>query len=349
MGGFRVLWLGDTKRTVYFWGLVLAIPSLLLVWGLQLQDPYIRFAYPTLAGLCAFWGWRLWLNAPLESIEQSATLGVGLLFAGKFAYSFILATDPGAQWREIESSYWAMTYVMILAYIAFLPTRALVVALAIVGFTALVGLTRLFPGLSDGSYREEFIAFARSEIRLLAMAWLIYILAAVKDRLQVATQQAHHMERLARTDPLTGLPNRLALSEDLAEAVQTPQDLFLVMVDIDHFKRINDQYGHNTGDKVLMEVAKRLRARLRKGDILGRWGGEELIVLMRGNNPDDIVQAVERLREEIALWPFLGVGAVSASFGVAQGIEGDTPHTLLNRADMALYRAKHSGRNRVEI
>jgi diguanylate cyclase len=349
MDRLRVFSLGDTKRTVYFWGLVLAIPSVLMVWLLQNQDPYIRFAYPTLMGFLAFWAWRLWLNAPLERVEQSAVLGVGLLFGGKFVYSFLLAPDLVSQWREIESSYWAMTYVMVLAYIAFPPVRAVVMALTIVGLTALVGLARFIPELTSGNYSEELLAFVRSEVRIMAMAGLLYILAAVKDRLQVAHQQVQQMERLARTDPLTGLPNRLALSEELVTAVAQPTDLFLVLLDIDHFKRINDQYGHSMGDKVLQEVAKRLRARMRKGDLLGRWGGEELIVLMRGESSEDIVQAVERLREEIALWPFLGVGAVSASFGIAQGMDDDTPHTLLNRADMALYRAKHAGRNRVEI
>jgi diguanylate cyclase (GGDEF)-like protein len=219
----------------------------------------------------------------------------------------------------------------------------------IFGFTLLVGLARFLPDLPQGTLRAEWIDFLRSEIRLAAMLGLLYILATVKDRLLVANQQAERMEVLARTDVLTGLPNRLALSEHLEEAISSPHDLYVVLMDIDHFKNINDQYGHAVGDRVLQEVAKRLRERMRKNDVLGRWGGEELLVLMRGDNTEDIVQAVERLREEIALWPFVSVGMVSASFGIAQGIEGDNPHTLLNRADMALYRAKHSGRNRVEI
>ena len=122
-----------------------------------------------------------------------------------------------------------------------------------------------------------------------------------------------------------------------------------MLLDLDHFKQINDRYGHATGDEVLQEVGRRLRASLRKSDVLGRWGGEEFLIVMRGESQQDVLQALERLREDIAFWPFETVGAVSASFGVAEGHVGDSVNSLLERADRALYQAKRLGRNRVEI
>lgn len=157
------------------------------------------------------------------------------------------------------------------------------------------------------------------------------------------------MHALARTDPLTGLPNRLALSEKLEEASHRIHGLYVVLLDIDRFKQINDRFGHISGDEVLKEVGRRLRASMRKHDALGRWGGEEFMIIMRGENQQDVLAAVERLREDIAFWPFEKVGTVSASFGVAEGHMGDGIHALVERADRALYEAKRLGRNRVEV
>lgn len=330
------------KRGFYLAALLVALPVVGLTWWLNQEHPYVRYTYPLFLGGFCLWAWRLWAGARLERIEREVILAVGLVFLGKLAYGFF---SPEPDWSEIESAYWVLAFVMVLVYLSFSPRQGLWVGLGVVGLTLVLGLLR-FGGEWASS---EFLSFLPSETRLLAMAGLLYLLAAVKDHLARANRQVEEMHTLARTDPLTGLPNRLALSERLEAEIQSPHGLFLALLDVDHFKQINDRHGHATGDAVLKEVARRLQAGLREGDVLGRWGGEEFMILLREESLQNVLAALERMRESIAFWPFEGVGAVSASFGVAEAQFGDTVHGLLERADQALYQAKRMGRNRVEL
>ncbi len=298
--------------------------------------------------LCANWAWRLSRRASLSRIEQEAIGVTAGFFTIKLSFYFFWG-DLKRNWVEIESVYWVMAFVMILLYIVLNARNGLVYSLALAVITLSLGLLRLGGEVASGQYRDEFLAFVRSEVRLFAMGGLLYALAIVKDQLADAHRQVLQMHTLARTDPLTGLPNRLALSEHLEREAHRADGLYVVLLDLDHFKQINDRYGHTVGDEVLKEVGRRLRSSLRKGDLLGRWGGEEFMIVMRGESQHDVLAAVERLREDIAFWPFDQVGAVSASFGVAEGHIGDSIHGLLDRADRALYQAKHLGRNRVEL
>ncbi len=159
--------------------------------------------------------------------------------------------------------------------------------------------------------------------------------------------------RDALHDALTGLPNRRAaearLAVERARAHRSGAPLSLLMLDIDHFKRVNDRWGHADGDRVLAEVARRIRHEVRAGDLATRYGGEEFLVLL----PDTALQAAsdvaERIRGAIASEPVaLGGGrvVVTASVGVAQLRDGEDNAALVARADTALYRAKQQGRNR---
>lgn len=155
----------------------------------------------------------------------------------------------------------------------------------------------------------------------------------------------------ATTDPLTGIANRLRFEQDLeremAQADRTGQPLALIMSDLDHFKLVNDGKGHEVGDVALKEAVKVISPRLRGGDLAARWGGEEFMVLTPGSGADGARELAERLRQELEGHSFPGVGAMTASFGVAQHIPGENPGELVRRVDAALYRAKREGRNRV--
>jgi len=161
---------------------------------------------------------------------------------------------------------------------------------------------------------------------------------------------------LAVTDPLTGLNNRRFLDHHLSLAmsrhIKGGPELSVLMLDIDFFKKVNDTYGHDAGDEVIREFARRLGLNVRAIDMACRFGGEEFVVLMPGTGSEDAVHIAERVRTQVADTPFhLSDGRsldVTVSVGVAtsQGL-GDTPETLLKRADEAVYEAKLSGRNRV--
>ena len=166
------------------------------------------------------------------------------------------------------------------------------------------------------------------------------------------------LEELALTDEMTGLPNRRAVEEwvsrQLNAAARHGFSLWVVMMDLDHFKNVNDKYGHNAGDTVLKGFAKILKANTRSSNISGRIGGEEFLQVLTHVSEHTIEIAVERLRQKFEEETFCFDGAAitcTASFGVA-GFCGKNPPTfsqLLSRADGALYTAKHLGRNRIEI
>lgn len=324
------------------------MPVMLLIWLMRPEEDFNRWLYPVFILMCAGWAWRLYRGAPLEGIEREAITAVTLLFIAKMTY-YLFWGDLEQSWVEIEATYWVMAFIMILLYIVFDARKGLVYSLALGVLTLILGLLRLGGAVAQGDYRDEFLAFVRAEMRLFAMAGMLYALALIKDQLAAARQQVQEMHTLARTDPLTGLPNRLALSELLDEASPLTQGMYVVLLDIDRFKQVNDRFGHASGDNVLKEVGRRLRLSMRREDVLGRWGGEEFMIIMRGEGQQDVLAAVERLREDIAFWPFDKVGTVSASFGVAQRSIGESINALVNRADKALYEAKRLGRNRVEM
>ena len=170
------------------------------------------------------------------------------------------------------------------------------------------------------------------------------------------TTQNVELERLATTDSLTGLANRRRLFDCLEQEVYRAQRygtaLSLVMFDIDHFKRINDSWGHATGDWVLCRIARETHQLLRKTDQAGRYGGEEFVVLLPETDLSEALLLAQRLRQRIsdtAITPEHDTPMpVTVSVGVAALAPDETGEELIHRADQALYRAKQNGRNRVE-
>ncbi len=160
--------------------------------------------------------------------------------------------------------------------------------------------------------------------------------------------------QLMNTDPLTGLSNRRQMTElletELSKARRHDYPLSAVMMDIDHFKSINDTFGHDGGDRVLAGIAQTMRSMCRKEDIVARFGGEEFILILPGSPASSALECAERIRKAIQNSPFEGIPRqVTASFGVSLFSKDDTQDSLLKRADNALYQAKTSGRNRVEL
>ncbi len=166
-------------------------------------------------------------------------------------------------------------------------------------------------------------------------------------------------EKLASHDPLTALPNRRHFQEFLESAVSeshaayTP--LSIVMADIDNFKKINDRFGHQTGDAVLRQFAEIMAKSVRATDMVARYGGEEFALVLKSTPMGNALQVAERIRANIlaATWKDAkaesDIGQITASFGIAEIIDGETAERVVGRADQKLYAAKKNGRNRVEI
>lgn len=166
------------------------------------------------------------------------------------------------------------------------------------------------------------------------------------------------LETLATTDPLTGLSNRRQIMARLEEECERIQrggiGLSCIMLDVDHFKQVNDTYGHQQGDEVLKMIASQARASLRAYDVVGRYGGEEFIVLLPETDLETAQAVAERLHLAIQASAILKTATghpqpTTVSLGLTQWRSGDTVDTLIHRADEALYRAKANGRNRIEI
>lgn len=188
-------------------------------------------------------------------------------------------------------------------------------------------------------------------------------LKSLAERVALMEQEAlgfrEHLEeqrQKALIDPLTGLPNRAAWSErldhEISEWQQHGNTLMLAMLDLDHFKRINDNYGHLAGDKVLKLIASVLRKRLRGTDFIARFGGEEFVLLMPSTVPAAGMKLLEYLRASIEACPFHFKGervTITISMGLTAFKPGEHSDLVLKRADQALYRAKNAGRNRVEL
>jgi two-component system cell cycle response regulator len=156
---------------------------------------------------------------------------------------------------------------------------------------------------------------------------------------------------LAVTDPLTGLRNRRYVRRHL-DAVLRNAGAAVLLLDVDHFKAVNDTHGHAIGDGALREVAERVRVHLRSADVVARYGGEEFLVVMTGAMAEDGRLVAERLRQAVGSRPMMVDGVsfpVTVSVGVAAGTAGSSGDDVISAADAALYRAKDNGRNRVEM
>ncbi|VAW80114.1 hypothetical protein MNBD_GAMMA15-1416 [hydrothermal vent metagenome] len=189
----------------------------------------------------------------------------------------------------------------------------------------------------------------------IAVATEVYHRSSVQE-LDRSVKHLQLEQNLLRTqlqqDALTGASSRTSLLEELEGAIhrstKTGQSLCIIMADLDHFKTVNDTHGHATGDKVLAEVGGRIRAALREFDLVGRYGGEEFVIVLDNTSRHTALQVAERVRQRIASEP-INTGKHHLSLTISQGlavrVDGDDLPRLLQRADEAMYKAKHAGRN----
>lgn len=221
-------------------------------------------------------------------------------------------------------------------------------ALAVAAWIS-VGLL-LLAQLPTSSYFGQHMIWPISTVGLASC------LALSELRRRRAEDKIHYLQAESTTDPLTGVGNRrwldVELKQRMAQLRRQNAPFSALLVDIDHFKAVNDSLGHDAGDAILVGVAKELRTTLRDMDVLCRIGGEEFVVVLPGTESEAASLACERLRKAIESAKFQfndKVIPVTVSIGLTTAIHSDTQESLLKRADEALYAAKRAGRNRCFI
>ncbi|MCK4621342.1 MAG: diguanylate cyclase [Desulfuromonadales bacterium] len=253
--------------------------------------------------------------------------------------------------------------VMILFYIIFFlfllrKSRKLTVKIA----TPIEILSTLTRGLGESLKTKKLEAVGIDEIDHLSQNFNTMVIeletrtdALVNSQLRekMREKEVEILERLAITDRLTELYNRRKLDEILTvESERTKRfnnPYGIVLLDIDHFKSVNDTYGHQVGDQVLVDVAKLLKLHTRETDVAGRWGGDEFLIICPETDQNGLIQLAENLRKNIERYEFSVVNTKTSSFGVTVYQQGDEIKDMILRADKALYLAKGNGRNRVEF
>ena len=196
------------------------------------------------------------------------------------------------------------------------------------------------------------------QMAILALVYLVGRQRWMHDNVQLEKrfeleELARRLDQRAATDPLTGLFNRRKFDRSLATEIMRAEryntQLSLMLFDIDHFKKVNDTFGHQAGDNVLIDLSRYVAGHIRNSDVLARWGGEEFVILSPGNTGPMACLFAGNLLAGIGKIQFTAVGSITCSFGIAHYQAGDTAETFLARADDALYRAKSNGRNRIEL
>ncbi len=312
------------------WSVVVA--NLLIISGLLHQ----LFALRHFAGLPM----RRWRHAVLIGAQLTVStvfswvypsMGVRVV-AGALIFLWIVGEMLHVLWRRSPRP---------------IPWSHRVTAAALAAMFILLALRAVFPSIG-------FPIFGLLDPGLMQGAFFLFpMLATLGFMLMVATSLQRELATAAHTDPLTGLANRRHVEALARPWVDDPHaPLSALLIDVDHFKRINDQFGHDVGDEALVWLASHLRVEARSTDLVGRLGGEEFVMLLPCTTKAEAVVMAERLRHTVASLPLsldaVGDWPLTISIGVAERRPGDTEvRALLRRADDAMFEAKRNGRNRV--
>ena len=318
--------ISNFTRLIFYATIVLLASQSLLLYGRRIRVVVAReFVYVGVSVvLLSVFVYALYAQPP-RSLEQQVPL-LSLFVWFPFVYLFISVTYESRG-------------ILVRSFILYLLTLCVTLPHAV----ATVGSTNAFEG---------FQSFGQFYVSSASFIGILYFFSEMKGKLRETQAAANQMEVLAQTDALTNIPNRRAIEALLEEEIQRASrynvPLSLITFDLDYFKKLNDTFGHDAGDKMLVELTRTVKSCLRGSDRFGRWGGEEFMILTTETSFSEACQLANRIRRTIESHEFEQNHLISASFGVATHSSGDSAAVLFKRADVALYRAKALGRNRVE-
>ena len=342
------------KRKVFLLGTPVGVLSILAVWAIGLKQNTITtaniFVLPTLAVL--FFGltllyWRKIIPLRVfELIIYGLVLAYGLC---QFAATIMTITFIDNSLSPTFTLW--LPFIYILSFLILSTNRALLVSALFFLATLILGIASCLHFLAEGMSFPNANLLVQIYFAGVFYIAVLYLVSRIKELYISEHGLADAMSKLAMIDSLTQVDNRRLLTQLLREEVTRAGrhnlPLSVILFDLDRFKTINDSFGHNAGDVVLQEVAGVLRQAIRTSDPFGRWGGDEFLVVATNTDGNQAVELANRLRETLENCFFSTAGNVTASFGISTYQGGDSPETLIRRADMGLYKAKSGGRNRV--
>jgi diguanylate cyclase (GGDEF)-like protein len=260
---------------------------------------------------------------------------------------FILRPDENSIYTIANTLQW-MPILYVAAFMFFPKWHAIIggVAVFLLSLTAPLAIwaVGIHPGWSVHVGALLVNGYAAHLLVLLCMSMMV----ALRTRFSQVSEHARQMEDAAYTDDLTGIANRRGMERALREhGEQLPRPVALLLFDIDHFKRVNDRFGHRVGDEVLASIAQLIKSQLRGGDTVYRWGGEEFLVVASGTGFEAARGLAERVRHIVSASVHPVAGTATVSVGVSTCTAGESLEVALQLADEALYLAKELGRNRV--
>lgn len=334
------------------------VPILGLLWREHLPEVLgvlMVQAGMSLGAFLYFWGCSVYTGRRLLSLPRAIIFMVALLLLNLY----FTVVQPHLQMRfalgGVGNGIFFLLTARTLAQGGYqrVPMRYLVAAVA-----GAHGVFLLLRPLLFGIGAVQANASLAAQIpHLIMLEFLIALLFMAFGTLMLANEfTTNELRQLAEIDSLTSIFNRRAfftlLNKALHQSQRTGMGLAVLVVDLDHFKSINDTYGHQGGDEVLRHFVQTATQCLRQQDVMGRLGGEEFAIFLPGVDAKGAQVVAERLRAAVASRPAAlqqGSHALTISLGLTLCVPGDTPDTALHRADQAMYQAKERGRNRVEL
>jgi diguanylate cyclase (GGDEF)-like protein len=337
--------LEDLKRSIYLWVAPFIIFSLIL--NTILQNLFVEDKYEAiLNSTMSIWfliSWILLYKNQFVRFAEFSNLLLISYYHVSTVYDVIhndIVKSGGGDLGDFII--WTP---LILTFIFFTlgAKRGLYFSSVLFAITFIIGIVFIgqLPSKSIDSLTQFYFA---NFVYIIVLYFTQYLFKAYTE---VGIVKKH-----AYLDSLTGIANRHQidawLDKKLQESEQSDKPFSIIFFDIDHFKCVNDRYGHKEGDSVLIELAELIKRNLAPGDLFGRWGGEEFIVITNAAS-HDAIQLAEHYRKVIDAHEFEGAGKITGSFGVTGYHLGDSIDTILNRVDKGLYRSKEKGRNLVSV
>jgi diguanylate cyclase (GGDEF)-like protein len=289
----------------------------------------------------------------LEWIEHALLWGAtGILLANLAARLYLMPADVAGVEAIVATLLW-FPLVFVFSTVAFDGERSLRYSAAVYVLFTLVTLPHAFGSLGGELAVSGFGLLLQAYLAYAVTIAALYFFADLQQRMVAMEETARTMRKLANTDALTGLANRRQGEEQLARELRRAERygrvFSVLMLDIDHFKDLNDRFGHQAGDDVLVDLARRIGSMVRASDTVARWGGEEFLLLTPETPIGDAQRLAEMIRRHVADNSLAGRYQVTVSLGVASYRPGDTLGSLVARSDAALYLAKRGGRNQVRL